>query len=74
MLKNKFGSWFLWSLIPNGILGFICTVITFSADTENPEGIILFFGLLMFISWPTWWLSLIVGIILKGFVRYGYPP
>ena len=64
--KGKLGTWLLWSLIPNGILGIISFVIYLSSHTSSElEGAALLFGVITFISWLTWWLSLLLGLTLK---------
>ena len=62
--KGKLGTWLLWSLIPNGILGFLIFAIYLISDPE-PEGASLLFGFIMVTSWLTWWLSLLLGLTLK---------
>ena len=61
MTKGKLGTWLLWSLIPNGLVGFISFLIGFSSESTEPS----IWGVLVIISWPTWWLSLILGLALK---------
>ena len=60
MTKGKLGTWLLWSLIPNGILGFIAFIILVVSDGEAIIG-----SFLVITSWPTWWLALVLGLILK---------
>ena len=64
--KGKLGTWLLWSLIPNGILGFLSFAISFIFyNSPDPEGAALLFVLIMGTSWLTWWLSLLLGLTLK---------
>ena len=67
--KGKLGTWLLWSLIPNGILGILSFAIflisSTSSSSEEVEGAALLFAFITFTSWLTWWLSLLLGLTLK---------
>ena len=56
--KGKLGTWLLWSLIPNGILGFLSFAIYSLFYTS-------LFSFIFVTSWLTWWLSLLLGLTLK---------
>ena len=67
--KGKLGTWLLWSLIPNGILGIVSSaiyLISYTSSTSSEvEGAALLFAFIMFTSWLIWWLSLLLGLTLK---------
>ena len=65
--KARWGTWLLLSLIPNGFAGFISFVIFAFANNspDDPEGWAVFWALVVVISWATWWLALLGGIVLK---------
>ena len=68
--KARLAKWFLWSLIPNGIFGVVCFIIYMlsntSDDFEEWSGLTKAGALGTFLSWPTWWLALVGGLLLKS--------
>ena len=66
MTKSKLSMWLLWSLVPNGILGFFSFLFYIFSDIDpEPQGAAILWALLIVISWPTWWLALLIGIGIK---------
>ena len=63
--KGKFSTWLLWSLIPNGIVGFFTFILSINYVGGEDSVLWTITTTLMVLSWISWWLSLLVGIILK---------
>ena len=71
--RINISTWMLWALLPLGLYGFLSFVIfmlIFAVDEEPGAFASVAFGFLgIFITWPLWWLCLIIGLVLRFMVR-----